>query len=89
MNAARLRKLLSTLEGEDYPENPSRAFAQIRQATSGGKLEVPTVDLETELGGYDKVKKRLRSEILDVLSRKDQCTNPDEVARLESLIPQG
>lgn len=89
MNAARLRKLLSTLEGEDYPENPSRAFAQIRQATSGGKLEVPTVDLETELGGYDKVKKRLRSEILDVLSRKDQCTNPDDVARLESLIPRG
>lgn len=89
MNAARLRKLLSTLEGEDYPENPSRAFAQIRQATSGGKLEVPNIDLETQLGGYDKVKKRLRSEILDVLSRKDQCTNPDEIARLEGLIPRG
>lgn len=89
MNAARLRKLLSTLEGEDYPESPSRAYGQIRQATSGGQLEVPSVDLETQLGGYTKVKKRLRSEILDVLSRKDQCTNPADIQRLEGLIPRG
>lgn len=89
MNAVRLRKLLSTLEGEDYPESPARAYAQIRQATSGGKLEIPSVDLETQLGGYEKVKKRLRTEILDVLTRKDQCTNPEEIARLEGLIPRG
>lgn len=89
MNAARLRKLLSTLEGEDYPDDPARAFAQIRQATSGGKLEVPNVDLESQLGGYEKVKRRLRSEILDVLKRKDGSTNPEEIDRLESLIPRG
>ncbi|MFO0977383.1 MAG: AAA family ATPase [Planctomycetaceae bacterium] len=89
MNAVRLRKLLSTLEGEDYPESPARAYAQIRQATSGGKLEIPSVDLETQLGGYEKVKKRLRTEILDVLTRKDQCTNPEEITRLEGLIPRG
>ena len=89
MNAVRLRKLLATLEGEDYPEKPTRAFAQIRQATSGGKLEIPNVDLATQLGGYEKVKKRLSSEILDVLARKDRCTNPDEMARLEGLIPRG
>lgn len=89
MNAVRLRKLLSTLEGEDYPESPARAYAQIRQATSGGKLEIPSVDLETQLGGYDKVKKRLRSEILDVLTRKDQCSSAEEISRLEGLIPRG
>ncbi|MBL8814329.1 MAG: AAA family ATPase [Planctomycetaceae bacterium] len=89
MNAVRLRKLLSTLEGEDYPESPARAYAQIRQATSGGKLEIPSVDLETQLGGYDKVKKRLRSEILDVLTRKDECSNAEEISRLEGLIPRG
>lgn len=89
MNAARLRRLLSTLDGEDYPQDPSRAYAQIRQATSGGKLEVPSVDLESQLGGYDKVKKRLRTEILDVLARKEACTNADEITRLESLIPKG
>jgi cell division protease FtsH len=89
MNAARLRKLLAALEGEDYPADPRRAYQQIRQATSGGKLEVPTIDLDRDLGGYAKVKQRLRAEILDVLARKDQRTDPDEISRLESLIPRG
>jgi cell division protease FtsH len=89
MNAARLRKLLSTLEGEDYPADPRRAYQQIRQATSGGQLEVPTIDLDRDLGGYARVKERLRAEILDVLAYKDQRTDSDEIARLESLIPRG
>ncbi|MDB4614093.1 AAA family ATPase [bacterium] len=89
MNAARLRKLLSTLEGEDYPQEPSRAYAQIRQATSGGKLEIPNVDLEADIGGYSRVKKRLKSEILDVLVKKDACTTVEDAARMEELIPRG
>lgn len=89
MNAARLRKLLSTLEGEDYPTDPRRAYQQIRQATSGGQLEVPTIDLDRDLGGYARVKERLRAEILDVLAYKDQRTDSEEIARLESLIPRG
>ena len=89
MNAARLRKLLSTLEGEDYPTDPKRAYQQIRQATSGGQLEVPTIDLDRDLGGYARVKERLRAEILDVLAYKDQRIDSEEIARLESLIPRG
>lgn len=89
MNAARLRKLLSTLEGEDYPADPRRAYQQIRSATSGGQLEVPNVDLQKNIGGYDRVKRRLSSEILDVLSWKDQQTDPAEISRLEELIPRG
>ncbi len=89
MNAVRLRKLLSTLEGEDYPSDPRRAYAQIRQATSGGTLEVPRVDLQNDIGGYSKVKKRLSSEILEVLSTKESRTDPEEIKRLEELIPRG
>jgi cell division protease FtsH len=89
MNPARLRKLLSTLEGEDYPDDPARAYQQIRKATSGGKLEVPSIDLETEIGGYEKVKRRLRTEILDILERKDACGDPAQIVRLEKLIPRG
>jgi cell division protease FtsH len=89
MNAARLRKLLSTLEGEDYPKDSRRAIAQIRQATLGGQLEVPNVDLEQDIGGYPKVKKRLRSEILDLLAAKDKADDPAEITRMEKLIPRG
>lgn len=89
MNAVRLRKLLSTLQGEDFPSDPTKAFQQIRSSTLGGNLEVPAVNLENEVGGYTKVKERLKSEILDVLATKDSQTEPEEIKRLESLIPRG
>lgn len=89
VNAVRLRKLLSTLEGEDYPAEPRLALRQLRQATLTGTLEIPEVDLEKDIGGYSKVKKRLRQEILDVLARRDQSTDAETIARMEELIPRG
>src|SRR5262249_34246178 len=49
VNAARLRKLLTTLEGEDYPADPRHAFRQLRQATLVGQLEVPAIDLDRDI----------------------------------------
>ena len=89
LNAVRLRKLLSTLEGEDYPADPKKAYLQLRQATLSEALEIPDVDLDRDIGGYAKTKKQLRQEILDVLARRDASTNPDDIARLEELIPRG
>jgi cell division protease FtsH len=89
MNAVRLRKLLATLEGEDYPADPRKAFAQIRQATLSGTLEVPHVDLANDIGGYAKVKDRLSKEIIDVLALKDRLTHEEDVDRIEELIPKG
>jgi len=89
LNAVRLRKLLSTLEGEDFPADPRRAFLQLRTATVAGELEVPNIDLDADIGGYAKVKQRLRAEILDVLAKRDRSADPDEVNRLEELIPRG
>lgn len=89
VNAVRLRRLLSTLEGEDYPADPKRAYAQVRQATLSGHMEVPSVDLDKDIGGYKKVKAKLTSEILDTLSKRDRATDADEIARLEELIPRG
>jgi cell division protease FtsH len=89
LNAVRLRKLLATLEGEDYPADPRRAYRQLRQATLVGTLEVPEIDLERDIGGYAKVKRRLRAEILDVLALKDRSGDADEISRLEELIPRG
>ncbi len=89
MNAVRLRKLLSTMEGEDYPADPRRVYKQIRSVTASGSLEVPNIDLDREIGGYPKVKARLKAEILDVLARKDALTSAEEIARIEKLIPRG
>jgi cell division protease FtsH len=89
VNAVRLRRLLSTLEGEDYPADPRRAYRQLRQATIVGQLEVPELDIDRDIGGYAKVKTRLRREILEVLQLKDKATDEEEIARLEELLPRG
>ncbi|OWK38080.1 AAA family ATPase [Fimbriiglobus ruber] len=89
VNAVRLRRLLSTMEGEDYPADPKQAYRQLRQATLTGTLEIPDIDLERDIGGYTKVKKRLREEILDVLQTRDRATEAEEITRLEELIPRG
>ena len=89
MNAVRLRKLLGSLDGEDYPVDPRHTYRQIRQATLSATLEIPHIDLETDLGGYDKVKKRLRAEILDVLLLKETKATEEEMKRIEELIPRG
>jgi cell division protease FtsH len=89
VNAVRLRRLLSTLEGEDYPADPKRVLAQLRQATLTNHMEIPNVDLDKDIGGYTKVKQKLRAEILDTLQKRDRATDPEEIARLEELIPRG
>jgi cell division protease FtsH len=89
LNAVRLRKLLSTMQGEDYPAEPKLAYKQLRQATLTGDMEIPDVDLDADIGGYARTKKQLRQEILDVLAKRDQSTNNDEITRLEELLPKG
>src|SRR5262245_1133882 len=89
VNAVRLRRLLATLEGEDFPADPRRAYRQLRQATLTGALEVPNIDVDRDIGGYATVKKQLRSEIIDVLSRRDHMLDADEISRIEELIPRG
>src|SRR5215475_5537959 len=89
VNAVRLRKLLSTLEGEDYPADPKRAYGQLRQATLGNQMEVPTISLDRDVGGYAKVKDQLRNEVLNLLARKDQMTDEGGIKNIEELLPKG
>jgi cell division protease FtsH len=89
VNAVRLRRLLATIEGQDYPDDPRHAFRQLREATLVGTLEIPETDLERDIGGYDRVKNRLRAEIIDLLARKDRASDAEDVTRLEGLIPRG
>jgi cell division protease FtsH len=89
VNAVRLRRMLSTLQGEDYPADSKSAFSQLRASTLVGQLQVPDVDLHKDIGGYAKVKERLQKEILDVLKLKDGVADEANVKRIEGLIPRG
>jgi cell division protease FtsH len=89
VNAVRLRRLLSSVEGEDYPSDPEPAFAQLRASTIGSQLSLPDLDLQRDIGGYERVKKRLTDEILTILNKKDEAEDSEQVEALESLIPRG
>jgi len=89
VNAVRLRRLLASVTGEDYPEDPGPAFAQLRSATLTGQLSVPDLDLDRDIGGYHKVKDRLRREILDILRHKDGLSDAEQIQRIEALVPRG
>jgi cell division protease FtsH len=89
MNPVKLRRLLSTLNGEDYPKNPRHVYARLRQATLVGQLTLPDVDLMKDIGGYSEVKERLSKEILDILAMRDSCRDDESVKQIEGLIPRG
>src|SRR5262249_4999454 len=74
---------------EDYPANPQNAFRQLRQATLGGTLEVPNIGLDSDIGGYARVKEQLRNEGLNPLAPKEQLTSEEQIKGIEELLPKG
>ena len=89
VNAVRLRRLLPAISGIDYPEDPKPAYIQLRRATLNAAFEMPDVDLDDDVGGYTKVKTRLRNEILDILQAKSALESPEAIKRVEALVPRG
>jgi cell division protease FtsH len=89
VNAIRLRRLLPSISGVDYPADARAALAQLRRATMASAFEMPAVDLDEDVGGYAKVKTRLKSEVLDILERKSSLDQPAAIKRIEGLVPRG
>jgi cell division protease FtsH len=89
LNAVRLRRLLPALTGVDYPADARAALGQLRRATLQSAFEMPHVDLDDDIGGYAKVKTRLKNEVLDILARKHGLAEPDAIKRIEALVPRG
>ncbi len=89
VHALRLRQLLASLEGEDYPSDPNAVWAQIREATLEGDMTLPELSLTDDIGGYAEVKRKISDDILDIIRRKEALDDPEAIARVEGLIPRG
>ncbi|HHO51746.1 MAG TPA: AAA family ATPase [Deltaproteobacteria bacterium] len=89
VNAVQLRRVLSAIDGEDYPTDPSPAWSQLRQSTLTSDIELPDIDLHNDIGGYESVKERLQQEIIDLARAHQEATTPGEARRIEGLIPRG
>lgn len=93
-NPVRLRRLLSDLSRRaeavgDSSSTRSRVYAELRQQTAGDDVQLPQVDLDTDVAGYAAVKTRLKQELLELVWRKDQSASPADVAAIEDLLPRG
>ncbi|MCD4656611.1 MAG: AAA family ATPase [Planctomycetes bacterium] len=103
LNAVKFRMIMSSFCDVDnngcerYPDvEPETAnriiderIAILRNMTIKSNFELPNVSIDRDIGGYDKVKQRLRREIIDLVSELDNLENPDEISELEGLIPRG
>jgi cell division protease FtsH len=93
-NPVRLRRLLSDLSRRveavgDSTSTRARVYAELRQQTAGDDVQLPQVDLDTDVAGYASVKTRLKQELLELVWRKDQTASPADVAVIEDLLPRG
>lgn len=94
LNAVRCRQILSQLETRvdfdpNIPGSVDSIYRDIRKLTLIGDLEVPRVDLEKDIGGYDKVKEKINTEILDLLMIKEQSNSVDDIKAIEEIVPKG
>lgn len=91
----RFRQIMSSILGARMDFNPQSPemlrslYQDIRRLTLGGELDVPSVDLEKDIGGYARVKERIREDILDLYERKETLSSEEEIKNIEELIPKG
>lgn len=93
LNPVRCRRLFEglTLRHEAPPGRPAAkaVYQEIRRQTVVEDVELPHVDLDKDIGGYDEVKTRLREEVIDLLARKDTLDGEDDIRAVEELLPRG
>ncbi len=93
-NAIRLRQILEHFTDRmDFdPANPGardRIVKEIRSMTLGSDLEIPRIDLDKDVGGYEGVKDRIKKDILTLLTKKDELSTKEQIKAIEELIPRG
>jgi len=93
VNAVRARQILSHFgDRVDFdPSNPQTAEqirAEIRQMTVSADAELPRVDLKTDIGGYEPVKERIQTEILDLLALR-RTADAETGRTIDEIVPKG
>lgn len=94
LNAVRCRQILNQLESRvdfdpNTPGSVDAIYRDIRKLTLVGDLEVPRVNLDKDIGGYKKVKDKIKTEILELLMVKESSTSAEEIRSIEEIVPKG
>ncbi len=94
LNAVRCRQILNQLESRvdfdpNTPGSVDAIYRDIRKLTLVGDLEVPRGNLDKDIGGYKKVKEKIKTEILELLMVKESSSSAEEIRQIEEIVPKG
>lgn len=98
IHAIKLRKLmvrvmenppLISLPPDEREDERRRIERTLREMTLLGGMEIPEVDLETDIGGYADVKKKLREELIEILQLREDPEWAQSTKELEETLPRG
>ena len=98
LHAIKLRKVMTRLlelpplvglPPEEREPQRRKIEKILREMTLLGGMEIPTVDLDADIGGYSDVKKRIREEILDILQLREDPQWSGRTKELEETLPRG
>lgn len=92
LNPVAARRILGELahKVEAAPGRPRtrEVYEEIRKLTVADGVELPNVDLDRDVGGYEEVKQRLREEWIDLFRRHRELDDA-ELKQVEDLLPRG
>ena len=93
LNPVRCRRIFNDLgarrEATAGRPMTQEVYQEIRKQTVSDDIELPSVDLERDLGGYHEVKTRLREELIELVRRKENLGTEGDIQAIESLLPRG
>ncbi len=96
LSALKARRLLSTLtlRPEASPLSLNSGIESLRSlrehtASHIDGVELPRVDLQSDIAGYESLKERVQSELIDLALARHRLTSPSEIELAESLTPKG
>jgi len=89
-----IRKILTYISeqpqvGPKDQETASRNFKMIRDLTVADHQTLSPLDLHEDIAGYEKIKKIIQEEILDLLQASREASDEVQATSIEQLIPKG
>lgn len=94
LNPVKFRHIMSIFAKKadyniNHPETLNEYYKELRQYTLRSDSDLSDIRLEEDIAGYDKVKAKIKLNIIDLLKKASLSNDEKKVKQIESLIPKG
>ncbi|RYX98751.1 ATP-binding protein, partial [bacterium] len=94
LNPVRFREIMTIFSKKsdynpEFPDVLNEYYKELREYTLKADSDLSDINLDKDIAGYDKVKKKIKDNILDLLAKSVLTEDEKKVKQIESLIPKG